>query len=293
MVLLGDWWQLQPVRSTALSGNPFLFSSQLATSGLDLFWKTGLDTIRHLWELTLPMRCDDTWYNSVLTKCRLGKLDFKTYCLLHGLPTLTPAGWEGKVTPQDCSCTAKVKLLPGTTNVYYKEAWANLFLEGWSGSDIIFSQKELAPSECETCARKRHSCKRVLPHGPVTNMGLHEEPFASAPAIFSYNNPKYFAMHLRAREFAKTHKRQLSWAIARDVPLFSEDRALPAEQLRTKLCNWLLNHDQKTGHITSIMPLCMGLPVRLTEKRRSQATTLPQPLRQHCWMGTAPSRNQN
>ena len=72
-------------------------------------------------------------------------------------------------------------------------------------------------------------------------------------------------MHLCAREFAKTHKRQLSWAIARDIPLFSEDRALPAEKLRTKLCNWLLNHDQKTGHITSIMPLCMGLPVRLTE----------------------------
>ena len=267
VILLGDWWQLRPVGGDALSGNPFLVDGGLARSGLDLFWNTGLDTIRHLWELTLPMRCDDKWYNKVLTKCRFGRLDLNTYCLLHGLPTLTPAGWEDNAHTQQCSCTkeADLMILPGTTNDYYKEAWANLFLEGWSGKDIISSQKELAHSECAACTCKRHSFKRVLPHGPVPDTRLHEEPFASAPAIFSYNNPKYFAMHLRAREFAKTHKRELSWAIARDLPLFSEDRALPKEKLRTKLCNWLLNHDQKTGHITSIMPLCMGLPVRLTE----------------------------
>ena len=72
-------------------------------------------------------------------------------------------------------------------------------------------------------------------------------------------------MHLRAREFAKTHQRQLYWAIARDIPLFNDDRSLPKDKLKAKLCKWLLNHDKKTGNITSILPLVKGLPVRLTE----------------------------
>ena len=135
-----------------------------------------------------------------------------------------------------------------------------------SGSDPdIESARSMEESECAACAHARKQKRRVLPYGPVPEARLHEEPFASAPAIYDYNVPKYHAMHLRAREFAKTHQRRLSWTIARDVPLYHEDRTLPADQLREKLCRWLMIHDQRTAHITSILPLVVGLPVRLTE----------------------------
>ena len=294
VILLGDWWQLQPVRSTALFGYPK--KNGVAGQGLNLLWKTGLDTIRGLWELTQPMRCDDTWYNEVLGKCRHGHLDLETYCLLHGLPTSTPASFDVREQATDagaaapsvmtvkgiakppgsgiagCQCSNDVELVSGTTNVYCKRAWATLFLQGWSGRDIVCRQPENPHehAECSACAAKRKQCKRVLPHGPVKDRELQEEPFASAPAIYSYNLPKYYAMHLRAREFARVHRQKLSWIIARDVPLFSEDRALEPPKLRAKLCKWLLNHDQKTKHITSIMPLVKGLPVRLTESIERQ-----------------------
>ena len=119
-----------------------------------------------------------------------------------------------------------------------KKVWGTLFLQGWSGRDIVSKQPDNPHehAECDACAARRKQCHRVLPHGPVNDVGLQEEPFASAPAIYTYNLPKYYAMHLRAREFARVHKQTLSWIIARDVPLFSEDRALDPPKLRAKLC---------------------------------------------------------
>ena len=198
--------------------------------------------------------------------------------------------------PQCAACDWDVAPLPGAPGLYYKKSWAALFLQNWSpsvsaaglkwqpsseavagqvshgdpvaiygsGPDIE-SARSMEESECAACAHARKQKRRVLPYGPVPEARLHEEPFASAPAIYDYNVPKYHAMHLRAREFAKTHQRRLSWTIARDVPLYHEDRTLPADQLREKLCRWLMIHDQRTAHITSILPLVEGLPVRLTE----------------------------
>ena len=263
IILLGDWWQLQPVRSTALYSNPSLRPSAAAGEGLDLFWKNGLGTIRKLWELTQPLRCTDIWFNSVLNKCRQGSMDLHTYCLLHGLPTLVRSSWNDsgncptgtalldqhdRGSNNHCTCASDVIIVPGTNDVFCSKAWAELFLQGWSGHSIIHPATNTAPAtkaECQTCAQKRQERRRVLPHGPQENDDLLKEPFASAPAIYSFNVPKYHAMHLRAREYAKTHQRQIHWAIARDVPLFNDDRSLPPDKLKTKLCKWLLNHDKK------------------------------------------------
>ena len=77
--------------------------------------------------------------------------------------------------------------------------------------------------------------------------------------------PRYFTLQLRAREYAKQHNVQLSWCYARDVPLHPEDRDLPADALQAKLTAWLKRHDQETSHISSILPLAVGMPIRLTE----------------------------
>ena len=78
VITFGDWWQLRPVRNTAIFSNRMLRPSGMAAAGLDLFWGTGPDAIRCLKELTRPMRCEDVWYNSVLAMCRQGALSFDT-----------------------------------------------------------------------------------------------------------------------------------------------------------------------------------------------------------------------
>ena len=55
---------------------------------------------------------------------------------------------------------------------------------------------------------------------------------------------------LIARRHAKTHKRRLSWMVARDVPLLDDDRALAPEQLHDKLCKWLLS--ALTGNLEEV-----------------------------------------
>ena len=73
-------------------------------------------------------------------------------------------------------------------------------------------------------------------------------------------------MQLRAREFAKQNNVQLSWCYARDRPLHPGDRELAPEALHAKLIAWLRRHDQETSHISSILPLAVGMPIRLTGK---------------------------
>ena len=152
---------------------------------------------------------------------------------------------------------ADVVQIPGHPATKCKRRWAEAFVQGASGS-------ELMSDECAKCAEARHKRRRVLPIGSVEPT-LHQEPFSSAPAIYNYNVPKYWAVHLRAREFAKQHNRQLTWAFARDVPLFQDDRSLPEDQLNSKRCRWLERHDQQTSHLSSVFPWVVGLPVRLTD----------------------------
>ena len=89
--------------------------------------------------------------------------------------------------------------------------------------------------------------------------------FSKAPALYSFNVPKYFAILLRAREFAKQQNVQLSWCYAQDIPLHPGDRDLRTEALHAKMTSWLQRHDQDTGNLTSLLPLAVGLPLRLTD----------------------------
>ena len=43
------------------------------------------------------------------------------------------------------------------------------------------------------------------------------------------------------------------------------DRELKAEALNEKRMSWLQRHDQDTGNITSLLPLAVGMPIRLTD----------------------------
>ena len=282
---------------------------------MNLFWDEGRDSIRNFWSLTELMRCRDSWYNSFLQQCRHGCLSADFYCFLHGLPTFT-------ASMQNCSCNDDVT--EDAVLGQYKESWKKAFLGGASDmADVI------AKSECATCRQERLRRHRVFTHSKngisnsnllshsvqnkgadspsqivqtdlqshsVQNKGTSKSTpnakpdFTLALALYSFNVPRYFAILLRAREFAKAHEVQLSWCYAQDTPMHPDDRELKAEALEKKRVAWLQRHDQNTCNLISLFPLAVGLPVRLTDNEdrdrhlyRGRGGVI------HCLLYTSPS----
>ena len=98
----------------------------------------------------------------------------------------------------------------------------------------------IVESECDACKCARKDRCRVLRHSPgtpllhsVTHTTSPEERavLSKAPALYSFNMPKYFAILLRARQFAKEQGVQLTWCYARDTPMHPGDRELKTDAL--------------------------------------------------------------
>ena len=68
-----------------------------------------------------------------------------------------------------------------------------------------------------------------------------------------------------SERYLKAHNRCIAWMAAEDVPLLHDDRALAPERLHDKRCRWLERHGQQTAHFSSVLPLVVSLPVRLTD----------------------------
>ena len=144
----------------------------------------------------------------------------------------------------------------------YRKSLKERFHKGQSDMKTFIHNAE---RKCRQCSEERSRRHRVLTDLSVLPPELHRSPFSGAPALYTFNVPRYFATNLRAKEFAKQNNLQLFWCYARDVPLHPGDRDLPKEKLEDKLFSWLRRHDQETGHIPSIYPPAQGMPVRLTE----------------------------
>ena len=134
--------------------------------------------------------------------------------------------------------------------------WQKMFLEGapWHQMQAL---------ECDVCKQERQERSRVI-MGESDPRCL-QPPFDAAPYIHPYNLPKYFALQLRAVEFAKQRNLCVNWVVARDAPRHRDDQALSTEALDQKRKVWLTYHDQQTAGIMGLLPLIQGLPVRLTE----------------------------
>ena len=264
MLFFGDWWQLKPVGGTPLFLSPFGPAGNVQKS-VGMFWGEGRDAIHHTWELKEMVRCKDRWYNLFLMGCRDGNLSRAVYNFIHGFPTLTPGSFVHGGEPATSSLSDKCckHLEEDPLLGWYRRDWRTKLLQGYSGVELMRLAGD--DGDCEQCKRARVARTRVLPLGTSHRREFSEEPFASAPAIYNFNVPRYYTILLRAREFAKQAKQQLTWCLARDVPLFTENRELPADQLNQKRMKWLERHDQDTAHLSSVLPLVKGLPIRLTE----------------------------
>ena len=176
------------------------------------------------------------------------------YCFFHGHPTM--------MSPGACGCRCNDDVVQDAQLGPYRKAWKERFLAGCTDMWELMNSAE---GECRECRAERVKRQRVLTKANSLPPELRRKPFDSAPALYTFNVPRYFATNLRAKEYAKQRKVQLSWCYARDVPLHPEDRDLPQEKLEAKLFTWLRRHDQETGHIPSIYPLAVGMSVRSTE----------------------------
>ena len=93
------------------------------------------------------------------------------------------------------------------------------------------------------------------------NERLLDDKFLNAACVYNYSDPKYHTIMLRVRDYAERKKQQLTWYYARGIPLFREERELEQDQLDAKRYGWLSRHDQEISHLTSLLPMVIGLPM--------------------------------
>ena len=261
-IFLGDFLQLPPVGGGNVASDPTTVPLSNAKAALDIFWETNLDTIRHFWELTEPMRCMDPWYGNVLNECRHGNLTTESYCYLHGLPTLLSPGFRPTLLPSGERCTCNAVVIHDDPVVGpYNLAWKEEFLaKGRNMQEFLSS----ADAECGVCRKERHRRHISITEPSKAPARIHAEHFTTATALYNYNVPRFYCIFLRAREFAKQNNKELSWCYAVDVPVNAEVDKLSAEGLKAKRLRWLQRHDQHTAHMPSKYALAVGMPVVLT-----------------------------
>ena len=174
------------------------------------------------------------------------------YCYFHGLSTFASPG-------TDCSCNGD--LIHDTVLGSYRNSWQVASLNGCKDMDQSISNAE---NKCAKCSAERNRRQRILRELRNIPPELKKPPYSSAPSLYTFNVPRYYAMQLRAREFAKQDTVQLSWCYAIDFPLHPGDRDLNQEALEAKLFSWLRRHDQQMSHLSCIIPLAVAMSLELS-----------------------------
>ena len=108
--------------------------------------------------------------------------------------------------------------------------------------------------------------ERKSRHRVITDMHderLMEEKFLNAKVIVANNDARHEINKVRAQEYARATGSPLRWSVATDKA--------SAEVLQSDICTkqtkvkWLRYHDRDTGDLCGMLPLCIGMPVALTD----------------------------
>ena len=197
-----DWWQLKPVAGTALFKSPFGRPGGVQTS-LGIFWGQGVNAIYCTHGLTEMIRCKNPWYNAFLTQCRDGSLSAQMCNYIHGFPTLTLLFLCCRdISETSCASPAcRLHLRRDAIVGWYREGRKIFHFQGATGLQLM--RLVGSNGDCHNCKGERSRRSRALPLGSQFKSEFQREPFSSAPAIYNFNVPMYFAMLLRALEFAR------------------------------------------------------------------------------------------
>ena len=254
----GDAYQLDCPEGTPLYKIPAALLPETVTKedtplvarGLALLWdREGGQGFQGVLDLTVPFRCTDLWWNSVLDEFRFLRLTSDTHSFLHGRATSVPGSWLGDAAT--CGNPACQKL----PNV-------------WKGMPHQWDTKQAM--ECKICQQDRVSRCRVN----LATVGVGDDAnWEFAPRAVPNNDLRYELNKLQARRFARKHKVQLLWVPAIDrvgVEALRTDPSLPGKKMQ-----WLGRHDRQCGDLHGMLPLALGMPLVLMKHLdRSEAVQM-------------------
>ena len=122
-------------------------------------------------------------------------------------------------------------------------------------------QENVQCNECDVCKHDRKS--RALVVQTAADERWASSKFSSAPAIFPNNDVKYDVNKLRALNYAQMNRNEVVYVPAKDTPSAEALRERPDLPAQKK--EWLKRHDKESGDLYGVLPLCIGMPVALTD----------------------------
>ena len=269
VICQGDFYQLPPPANSGLSLDSVPDSVLDHASAeyekahrfdkrqdaLDIFWLNSTDYV----ELKEQMRCADAWWHEVLTELRQGDMSEDIHAFLHGKSTSVVGSWlknlrDGSGGPDPTKCT---------------------------GDGACCINEDGTADECDGCATERSRRQRVVDN-PKTSPAFKSDKFQSAKVITANNDLKYDICKLRAMEFARRTKQDMTYVAAVDV---AADPASVAkmqylidrngqEAAHFEKRKWLQKHDKACGDLYGMLPLVIGMPVALSNHQDRSSKNL-------------------
>ncbi|CAK0874374.1 unnamed protein product [Prorocentrum cordatum] len=264
LVLLGDLWQIPPVRSLSIAANPFVKRPANVGRILEMFWTEGLPhSVTNRYALAQSHRCSDVWWRSFLAEARAGNLSDRMYDFVHGFPTDVPGSWMPASPGSAEASTGHFGCGKAKCRALWSVEWPRMFGEGRAWEDM----KSL---ECAECSAERHRRCRVASQSDARQREV-STAFADALFVHPYNAPKSRILTLRAANAAANAGKQLLWVVARDVPLTRDDACRSTESLSHARQNWLMYPENKTGGVPGVLPIFEGMRARFTTTENAEA----------------------
>ena len=174
------------------------------------------------------------WLQEVQAQIRVGNLDVDSHAFLHGEPTSVPGSWLRNDVQCGNSACRELK--------------------------DSCSPCQIQEKECKICQSERDTRRRVA-RGPTDEQ--YRLQFDRAAAIFATNDIKHHVNKVRAAAFANERHLPLVLLPAKDYISAPALREKP--ELKKCKKQWLKRHDRNCGGLYGLLPLCVGMPVRLTE----------------------------
>jgi len=85
LLVFVDFWQLPPVRQTAIFHNPYEQTDARVKRIMNMFWNKDEDSMNKMVELTMAKRQDSSqWYFHFIQECRAGAQSEEMYNFVHG-----------------------------------------------------------------------------------------------------------------------------------------------------------------------------------------------------------------
>ena len=242
VIVVGDIWQLEPPKGTFIASAPHEWLQTraaklkpLTAQGQGLIWGSGEEAFQGMTELRRCERTSDEWLREVQEQFRYSTLSDDNYAFLHGEPTRVPGSWLGNSAAcQNAACQALV---------HHQE-----------------NPQKIMVMECSVCQAERQSRALVASDSQDARFANR---FVTAPCIFATNVRKTHANKVRAQVFAKQAGQRLHFAIAQD--LASAPVLLQKPNLAEEKLVWLQRHDRECGDLCGVLPICLHMPVFLTD----------------------------